>query len=284
MGVWAKMLLNWITVTQDTQDINIPADHIKYLDINKQALASGATGATFAQIQAALVGYVRMKLGGVGIVNIRLDDLQALNAKWMQRLFNALQLGAGDNYHMGWLSPFRLPLFVDKKGRELSAQFPYTAQYNADTVVYNVNYKYRDTPFSERGELHYAYETFLGVGAAQTRINISRVGAELVGILIYCTHCGIGEAGDPEVSEFKLICDDREVWHDNWKCRGDERSPSNNLDDTVYGAILPGYWWISFEEQPWAADNLWALCLNTAFAGGTPNVGAFRLIAVYREP
>jgi len=233
MGVWAKMLLNWIVITADTQDLNIPADHIKYLDINKQALQNGTSAPSYANVMAALAAYMRMKLGGVQIVNMRLDDALCLNAKWMQRAMNHIQLGGGDNYHAGWLDPIRLPLFVDKKGRELSVQLPYVAQTNCDNINYSVKYTYRDTPFGERGSLHYAYETFLGTGAASTRINISRVGAELVAILIYCTHCGQAEAADPEVAELRMTCDDREVYADNWKTRGDERAPLNNIDDVL---------------------------------------------------
>jgi len=290
MGVWSKMLANWEVITADIPERNVPADHIKWLDINKQALQNGTSAPSWANILTTLGAYMRMKLGGNQIVNLRLDDLVALNAKWLQRALNHIgQLGGGDNYHAGLLEALRLPLFIDKMGprgmRELSGTFPYVAQTNCDNVNYSIKYTYRDSPFIERRSLHYAYETFLGTGSAQTRINISRVGAELVGILIFCTNDGLGAAEDPEVSEFKLICDDREVHHDNWKTRGDERSPVNSLDDATYlGLWMANYWFISFEEEPWPADNLWALCLNTNYAGGTAKAEAFRLICIYREP
>jgi hypothetical protein len=211
-------------------------------------------------------------------------DLCALNALWLGRA-PLLVNTAGDNFVV-LCGPARLPLYISKLQRELSAQFGWAAVLNGDDESLDVKYTYKDTDFPERDNLHYVYETFDGVGAAAVRINISRAGARLIGILTYSTHCGLGAANiDPEVSELDLIVDNRLVYHDNWMVRGDERAPHDLADDAVMGLQDANYGWISFEEEPWLADNLWAVIHNTVhMAGGSAQTGVFRLVCVYVEP
>lgn len=282
MGVWAEMLLNDFPFLGPTADLNIPNDFIKYLDINPRCLQNG-TAPTLAACKGAIPAII-VKLGGVRICSMSYADLVALNALWMHRA-PLLVNTAGDNFVV-LVGPARLWLYVNKQRRELSAQFGWAAILNGDDESIDVKYTYKDTSFPERGNLHYVYETFNAVGAAAVRINISRAGARLVGILTFSTHSGLGAANiDPEVSEFDLIVDNRLVYHDNWMTRGDETAPHDLADDAVMGLQDANYGWISFEEEPWLADNLWAVTHNTVhMAGGSAQTGDLRLICIYLEP
>lgn len=282
MGVWAEMLLNDFPFLAPTQDLNIPNDFIKYLDINPRGLQNTTT-VTMAAVKAAIPNII-VKLGGVRICSLSYADLVALNSLWMHRA--PLLVGTATDNYLQMCGPARLWLYVNKLRRELSAQFDWAAITNADDESLDVKYTYKDTPFPERGNLHYVYETFNGVGAAAVRINISRAGARLIGILTFSTVAGIGVANsEPEVSELDLIVDNRLVYHDNWMTRGDETAPHDLADDAVMGAQHDHYGWISFEEEPWLADNLWAVTHNTVhLAGGAANTGVFRLVCVYLEP
>jgi len=285
MGVWAKMLLNDVAFAANTQDLNVPADYIKYVDIMLSCLQNGTTAPTKDEIKAGCPTIIA-KLGGIRIANISLADLIALNGLWLMRTPLLVQAGGGDN-RAGIIGPARLPLYITKRGRELSLQFAYAAVTNADDQTLHAKYTYQDSDFPERGNLHYAIETFTSTGQANQRLNISRVGAKLVGILCYSDHDGMaaGPPAEPEVSELDLIVDNRVVYSDNWMTRGDERANVDAADDTTEGAEQDNYQWISFEQQPWAADDLWTIIRNTVhFSGGSGQTGTLRLICVYAEP
>jgi len=286
MGVWAEMLLNDFPFLAPTADLNIPNDFIKYLDINPRCLQNGTNVLTLANIKAAVPSII-VKLGGVRIASLSYADLLALNVLWRHRAPLLSQPGiANTDNTLGIEGPARLWLYIVKQRRELSAQFGWAAIANADDESLDVKYTYKDTPFPERGNLHYVYETFNGVGAAAVRINISRAGARLVGILTFSEHCGLVAAIlEPEASELDVIVDNRLVYHDNWMTRGDEESPHAYADDLINGLQNAAYGWISFEEEPWLADNLWAVVHNTVHnAGGSGQTGVFRLVCIYLEP
>ena len=289
MGVWAKMLLNESNVdgAGQTQDLNIPVDHIKYLDIMSHGLSTGTP--TLANFLAGLSDIV-VKLGGIRICNINQEDLFALNALWQAKAPLQFWLGQTADYYV-MVGPQRLLLFVDKKGREMSLQVAYTDITAADNEELSVKYTYRDTPFRERRSYHLAYETFRNTGAASVRTNISRAGAYLIGLLIRNYRCAKGTDVDddwsPEAAELDVIVDDRVVYSDNWLTRGDEQSVHAVIEeDTVHvDTILAHYQWISFEEEPWPADKLWTVTRNTQIFGeNTAGDGTYRLIAVYIEP
>jgi len=292
MGVWAEMLLNDAAFLAATADLNIPNDYIKYLDIMPRGLQSGTTPSTITIIKGAIPSII-VKLGGVRIASLSYADLLALNALWMHRspLINQT-LGVTANM-LNAIGPARLWLYVNKLRRELSAQFGWAAMTNCADESLDVKYTYKDTPFPERGNLHYVYETFNGVGAAAARVNISRAGARLIGILTFSEHCGIGSTVvglDPECSELDVIVDNRLVYHDNWFTRGDECAPHSPEDSGVIATPCKialqhmGYSWISFEEEPWLADNLWAVVHNTVHIGAAAQTGVFRLVCIYVEP
>jgi hypothetical protein len=285
MGVWAKMLLNDFAFIANTQDLNIPADKVKYLDIMPRVGQSGGSAVSIADIKG-MVSNIIVKLGGIRICNMSYTDLIALNSLWLQRTPLLVMVGAGDD-QAGFVGPSRLPLFVLKLGRELSAQFEFANPANAWDETLDVKYTYKDTDFPEFENLHFAYETFAEVGVASGRTNISRIGAKLVGILIFNTHDGMNAAipTEPEVSELDLIVDDRVVYSDIWTCRGDEKANVNHMDDAVMGTQEDNYQWISFQEEPWSADNLWLIRRNTVhWPLGIAQTGICRFICVYAEP
>ena len=284
MGVWSKMLLNAAAFAATTQDLNVPADFIKYLDIHLAALSTGAI--TKPEYKAGLPR-ITAKLGGIQIVNLSLENLIALNSLWLGRSPLLRYLGQTADY-LVVNGPARLPLYIVKKGRELSCQFEFADMANADNEELSVRYRYKDTPFPERSNLHYAYETFTNVGAPSVRTNISRAGSLLVGLLIndIVEYGADQDAGDsPNVSELDLIVDNRVVHSDNWLVRGDEIAPHNPDDDASQGVQHVEDSWISFEEEPWPADKIWAITKNTALFGeGTPGTTAYEMVAVYIEP
>lgn len=296
MGVWAKMLLRDTDVdgAGQTQDYNIPYNNIKYLDICSRALATGAV--TLANLKHS-IPMIKVKLGGIEICEIQFRDLIHLNSKWMGRTPQGILVGATADY-ADKISA-RLPLFIEKwdpqgRGlRECSAQFQYADLADADGEELDVKVTYRDRPFTERNLWHLAYHTFHGTGAASVMTNISRQGAELIGILVW--NCNISREEDvdggesPEVSELKLIVDNREVYHSLWTTALDDITPHDLLFDNTNWSLMAiqefHYQWYSFEEEPWPANNLWVETNNTALFGeGTPGNGAFRLICVYIEP
>jgi hypothetical protein len=294
MGVWAEMLLNDFIFAAATADLNIPNDFIKYLDIMPRTILSGSTPVQAAATKGAIPSII-VKLGGTRIASLSYADLLALNSLWMHRnplISQSLSVTAGG---LAAIGPARLWLYIQKLQREMSAQFGWAAVANGTDQTLDVKYTYKDTPFPERGNLHYVYETFNGVGAAAARIDISRVGARLIGILTFSTSAGTGSTialSEPEVSELDVIVDNRLVYHDNWFTRGDETAPHSSSDSgviatpNVVGLQHEHYSWISFEEEPWLADKIWAVVHNTAHLAGLlhPAVGVFRLICVYVEP
>jgi len=283
MGVWAKMLYNNHTFNATTPDTNIPADHVKYLDISLSGLSTGTP--TEANWVAGMPGIV-VKLGGIRICNMTMDNLQALNALWLGRSPLQKYLGQTADYLV--TNPQRLPLYVVKQGRELSAQFEYADMTAVDTEQLDVKYTYRDSPFNERRNLHYAYETFVQDGSASTRVNISRAGARLLGILINDTitpETDQDGGSSPNVSECDVIVDDRVVYSDNWVTRCDEICPHSYDDDAAWGAYNYDFTFISFEEEPWPADHIWLVTRNTALFGeGTAATTSYNTTVIYDEP
>jgi len=234
-----RILLNRSNFTTSTGDLNIPADNVKYLDIGLQGMQCGGTACDFATLGATL-DTIQITLGGENICNLIFRDLLTLNHIW-EDIYPHLVLGAGAGNNC-YFDGVRLPLHVTKYGKNLSVKFNWltNANINQDALylLLSCAYQYREQPFASH--FNYQYRVTLSTAAWQ-EISLDYAGAECIGILLYSTTIPTTAAVTTDISEVKLLVDDREVYHEPWGTMTRLHLNVDTNDDANWGAETDNY-------------------------------------------
>lgn len=269
------MLLRDTAFLATTGDLNIPADHVKYLDIGFRSASCATATGTIAQL-TTILDEIQVTLGGEQIIKIHTADLLALDNIWMDILPHH-QLGAAQTRCA--LSGIRLPLHVSKYGKSLSCKFIWATLANMDvanavTQLLDVAYQYREGAFASHFNIQ--YREFNSTVALQ-EINLDYAGAECIGILIFSTDIPAGNVIAYDVNEVRLLVDDREVYHENWHTMTRLHENSDTTDDANWGTHEDNYRWIDLQQEHLPAGKL------RMMTNGSPTSAchAVRVIPVY---
>ncbi len=271
-----KMLLDTVAFTADTQDLNIPADHVKYLDIALCGAQCGSTACNWLQLPLTL-DEVQLKLAGEQIVRIHFADLLAYQTYKVDSIAH-MEPGAATT-NLCHLMGSRLPLHVTKCGKSLSARFTWLTNANLMNALtqLTVAYVYREQPFP--GHFNYQYLEGLSTAARQ-EFNLDYAGAELLGLLFWSTTVPTETSALRDIDKVIVKVDDREIVEESWltMCRmHNDRGHGEVGDDAVMGGWFEHYNFLDFEQEPLPAGKLRVLTSGTA-TGHT-----IRLVPIYRQ-
>jgi len=273
-----KILLDIVAFTADTQELNIPSDNVKYLDIGLCGMQSGATACTINPLGRTL-DEIHATLGGERIVNLHMVDLIALQNIWEDcSLWFEPGAATGNLCH---LMGARLPLHVTKLGKSLSCRFTHLDQatIHDPNSELSVGYQYREAPFA--AHFNYQYHEANSTVAMQ-EINLDYYGCDCIGILLYATTVPSAAAAARSIGNVKVLVDDREIFHDKWltmvQVHGDQGT-LDATDDAVAGAFLQHYRWLDFQQEPLPAGKLRLLTQDV----GAP-ADAIRIVPIYIQP
>jgi len=267
-----RLLLNDTVFAAGTNDLNIPADHVKYLDIGLRGENCGSTSSSVAVV-GALIDEIQLTLGGENICNIHYVDLLALNHIWEDIFPHYMTSGAADNANWS-MDGVRLPLHVTKCGKGLSVRLTYAANALICDMILSLAYQYRETPFASH--FNYQYREALSTAAFQ-EINLDYAGAECIGILLFNTTipiCTIG-AVVSDIDEVAIIVDDREIYRENWHTMTRLHENTDTTDDIAWGIHEDNYRWLDFQQEPLPSGKLRML------TNGTTTGHTIRIIPVY---
>jgi len=266
----SRVIWNRAAFTADTREEPISEDAILGLEFGFDCLQNGATAPTLAQLISA-VGNVIVRHGGDTKIEIDFPDLVALNMLWLGR-YPQHVLPGGDN-EVGFISGVFCPIERARAGRSMGVQVLYDGHATIDTekltgaVLYGLTGKGRAISIATK--IATASTTF-------QEINLDRVGAKLIGLLLYSTTIPSTSDANCSQAEVKLLVGGHGYGHYHWW--GIPPSPvSGPIDDTALGAEMDNYRSISFEADPVPADNL---KLHTKSIGATD---AIKVIAIYSE-
>ncbi len=275
---YKRMLLDDVLFAATTEDLNIPADNVKYLDIGMDAVNTTTNQCDPTELSDTL-DEIHVKLGGEQIITIHFADLFALNTVWQDILPHTLEAGATTSDLNCKIEGVRLPLHVSKFGKSLSTVFTYLDNPASDTEILDASYQYREKAFANHFNIQYKEHTAT-TAATDYEVSLDYAGCELIGLLLNSCIIQTASLRNSTIGSIKLLVDDREVYHENWETMTRLHMCTDTIDDANWGAFFDNYRWLDFQQEPLPAGKLRALYQTV---GDTAHLARFVPVYIQRN-